>query len=433
MNVCVVGLWHLGTVTAACLATSGGHQVTGLDFDPPVIAALSAGKPPLFEPGLEALVQSALASGHLGFTSDIATAVEDADVVWITYDTPVDDDDRADVDFVIERAARLFPYLADDQLVLVSSQVPVGTTVRMARMFAAQTRDRTVGFGYSPENLRLGKAIDAFTHPDRIVVGVRSEADRVKVNCLLRPFCDRIVWMSVESAEMTKHALNAFLASSITFINEVAVVCEQVGADATDVAQGLKSDARIGTKAYLSPGGAFAGGTLARDIVFLSELGQIHGVPTHMLSSIKASNDAHRQWAERRLSDVLGDLTGKTVAIWGLTYKPGTDTLRRSSAVELCEWLRTRGAAVRAHDPAVTHLPHELSAFVLLADSALGAADGASALVVATPWPEYRELPSVALATRMVRPLVLDAGRFLGETLGASADIEYLSVGKARV
>jgi UDPglucose 6-dehydrogenase len=432
VKVCVVGLWHLGTVTAACLAASGGHHVTGLDFDPSVIANLSAGTPPLFEPGLDALVQSALGSGHLAFTTDAATAIKDADVVWIAYDTPVDDDDRADVEYVIERTARLFPHLDDGQLVLISSQLPSGTTRRIERMFASESCGRAVGFGYSPENLRLGNAIDAFTRPDRSVIGVRSEADRVKAARLLKPFSDRIVWMSVESAEMTKHALNAFLASSITFINEIAALCEQVGADATEVAQGLKSERRIGPKAYLSPGGAFAGGTLARDVVFLSDLGGIHGVPTHMLSSIKASNDAHRQWAERRLSELLGDVAGKTVAIWGLAYKPGTDTLRRSSAVELCEWLHARGAAVRAHDPAVRLLPLELSAYVQLADSALGAADAASALVVATPWPEYRDLAPVELVARMARPLVLDASRFLGDTFGSHADIEYVSVGKAR-
>jgi UDPglucose 6-dehydrogenase len=228
--------------------------------------------------------------------------------------------------------------------------------------------------------------------------------------------------MSVESAEMTKHAINAFLAISVTFINEIAALCEQVGADATEVERGLKTEARIGPKAYVSPGAAFAGGTLARDIVFLSGLGQTKGVATHLLSSVKASNDAHRHWAERRLAQV---------AIWGLTYKPGTDTLRRSSAVELCQWLASQGADVRAHDPAVKSLPAELAAQVHLADSALSAVEGASALIVATPWPEYREVVAGDVAARMAGRLVLDANRFLGKTLGACASIEYLSVGKA--
>jgi UDPglucose 6-dehydrogenase len=430
MKVCVLGLWHLGTVTAACLA-AGGHDVIGVDFDPAVVAGLAAGKPPLFEPGLEDLVAAGLASGRLRFTADVAAAVKDADVVWVAYDTPVDDEDRADVEYVVERVARLFPHLQAGMLVLLSSQVPVGTTRRLEQMFASESRGRSVGFGYSPENLRLGKAIDVFTHPDRVVAGVRTEAAREKVMALLRPFTDRIEWMSVESAEMTKHALNAFLATSVTFINEIAALCEQVGADATEVERGLKSEARIGPKAYLSPGGAFAGGTLARDVVFLSELGRGTGVPTHLLSSVKVSNDAHREWAQRRLSQLLGGVEGKTIAVWGLTYKPGTDTLRRSSAVELCQWLGAHGARVRAHDPAVRSLPDGLAAQIELVSSAPGAVVGAAALVVATPWPEYRDIDPGEACAGMARRLVLDANRFLGQTLGRDSGIEYVSVGRA--
>jgi UDPglucose 6-dehydrogenase len=300
-------------------------------------------------------------------------------------------------------------------------------------MFASESGGRRVGFGYSPENLRLGKAIDVFTHPDRVVAGVRAEADRETVIELLRPFTLRIEWMSIESAEMTKHAINAFLATSVTFINEIAALCEQVGADAREVERGLKSEARIGPKAYLSPGEAFAGGTLARDVVFLSQLGQVHKVATHLLSSVKPSNDAHRHWVEQRLSQLLGGLAGTTIGVWGLTYKPGTDTLRRSGAVELCQWLHAQGARVRAYDPAVRALPAGLAAQVELTESAAAAVDGASALVVATPWPEYRAIAASDIAARMARRLVLDANRFLGETLGRRQDIEYVSVGAYRL
>jgi UDPglucose 6-dehydrogenase len=236
--------------------------------------------------------------------------------------------------------------------------------------------------------------------------------------------------MSVESAEMTKHALNAFLALSVTFINEVATLCEQVGADAAEVARGLKSESRIGPRAYLSPGGAFAGGTLARDITFLSTLGSEHHVRTDLLSAVKSSNDAHRQWAQRRLTDLLGNLSGKTVAVWGLTYKPGTDTLRRSSSVELCEWLLQQGATVRAHDPAVRALPPSLAGRVQLADDALAAARGADALVVSTPWPDYRGISATEVASRMAGRLVLDGNGFLAETLGTHPGIAYARVGQ---
>jgi UDPglucose 6-dehydrogenase len=287
-----------------------------------------------------------------------------------------------------------------------------------------------VEFAYSPENLRLGKAIAAFMQPDRVVVGVRSVAARERIVELLRPITDRIEWMSVESAEMTKHALNAFLATSIAFINEVAVLCEQVGADAAEVERGLKSEQRIGPRAALSPGGAFAGGTLARDVVFLSQLGRRRGVQTALLSAIKPSNDGHRTWAQQRLEQLLDGVSGKTVAVWGLTYKPGTDTLRRSSAIELCRWLADRGAAVRAHDPAVKSLPADLAARVTLTDDPRSATDGASALVVSTPWPEYRLVAAGDIVARMKRPLILDANRFTQETLGATAGIEFVSVGR---
>jgi UDPglucose 6-dehydrogenase len=430
MNVCVFGLWHLGSVTAACLA-SAGHTVVGLDTDAATVEGLSAGKPPLFEPGLEEMVRRETASGRLRFTTDRSAALAGADVVWITFDTPVDEDDRADVDSVVRAVASLFPALRDGVTVMVSSQVPVGTTKRLEELFAREAAGRRAAFAYSPENLRLGKAIEVFTHPDRVVVGVRGKEDRAPIAALLEPMTTQIEWMSVESAEMTKHALNAFLATSVTFINEIAALCERVGADASEVERGLKTEARIGPKAYLSPGGAFAGGTLARDIMFLAGLGEATHVPTHVLAAVKASNDAHRGWAQRRLTDTLGDLHGRTVAIWGLTYKPGTDTLRRSSAVELAQWLHAQGAAVRAHDPAVRSLPDALKPALQLADDPVAALEGADALVVATPWPAFKAIDAGAVGGRLKSGVVLDANRFLGATLGALPGIRYFSVGRA--
>ena len=429
MKVCVLGLWHLGTVTAACLA-AGGHDVTGLDFDAATIAQLRAGQPPLFEPGLEDLVKRGLAGHRLRFTDNARDGVAGAEVVWVTYDTPVDDQDRADVEYVVERVMRLFPYLEADTLVLISSQLPVGSTRRLEQAYAAAKTGRPVTFGYSPENLRLGKAISVFTQPDRVVAGVRSLADRARVSALLQPFTDRIEWMSVESAEMTKHALNAFLATSVTFINEIAAVCEQVGADAKEVERGLKSEARIGPKAYLGPGGAFAGGTLARDIAFLTQIGAEQAVPLHLIPGVRASNDEHKLWPRRRLQALLGELSGRRIAVWGLTYKPGTDTLRRSSAVELCQWLASQGATVQAHDPAVRALPDELGAVIQLQPTALTALTGAVALVIATEWPEYQALAGVAiLAAMRPNPIVIDANRFLSKTLDGRSDVRYAAVG----
>ena len=429
MTVCVYGLWHLGSVTAACLAAAG-HEVIGLDRDRETIVRLTHGKAPVMEPGLDDLIARGIVANRLRFTTEASDAVRSAEVVWITLDTPVDAEDRADVESVVNGVAALFPHLRDGTLVLISSQLPVGTTRRLEELFEKSAGGRRASFAYSPENLRLGKAIDVFTRPDRVVLGVRSPRDRDKVAELLRPFTDRIECMAVESAEMTKHALNAFLATSVTFINEIAALCERVGADAADVARGLKSESRIGPGAYLSPGGAFAGGTLARDIMFLSQLGHDRSVATHLLSSVKTSNDAHRQWAQRRLADLVGPLDGRTIAVWGLTYKPGTDTLRRSSAVELCEWLHLRGAIVRAHDPAVRELPPTLARAIELIPDAAGAVAGASALVVATPWPEYRAMNAALVAEQMAGRLVLDANGFLAATLGRDPGLDYVTVGK---
>jgi UDPglucose 6-dehydrogenase len=429
MKVCVQGLWHLGTVTASCLAL-GGHHVTGLDFDESVIADLRNGKPPLFEPGLEDLVKKGIRAGVLDFSTDPAQAVRDAQVIWLAYDTPVDEDDNADVDYVVERVSRIFPYLKTGQELLISSQLPVGTSKRLEALFAKTRPDADVSFSYSPENLRLGKAISVFTQPDRVVIGVRCDKSRKVFTELMIPFTDHIEWMSVESAEMTKHALNAFLATSVAFINEIAAICEQVGADAKEVERGLKSESRIGPKAYLGPGGAFAGGTLARDITFLSKIGHEHELPLYLFSAIRASNDAHKDWPRRRLTQLLGGLRNKTIAVWGLTYKPGTDTLRRSGAIELCQWLIEQGSQVQAHDPLIKQLPEQYSA-IRLCRSPLESAQNADALVLTTEWPDYRAISMSEVIAAMRQPLILDANRFLSATLEAQTNVIYVTVGKA--
>ena len=429
MKVCVVGLWHLGTVTAACLA-SGGHKVTGLDFDQQIITDLKNGKPPLFEPELEDLISKGLASSALNFSSDPAEALQCAQVIWVAYDTPVDENDKADVEYVVDRVSQIFPYLEAGQEVLISSQLPVGTSKRLELLFAQSRPNIDVSFSYSPENLRLGKAISVFTHPDRVVIGVRNEKSRNVFAELLAAYTDHIEWMSIESAEITKHALNAFLATSVTFINEIAAICEQVGADAKEVERGLKSESRIGPKAYLGPGGAFAGGTLARDIAFLTQIGQQKDLPLHLIPAVRSSNDAHKNWPRRRLAQLLGDLAGQTVAIWGLTYKPGTDTLRRSSAIELCQWLLSHNVQVKAHDPAVKSLPKDLTA-IQLCSLPIEAAEGADALVIATEWPDYRAVSLLEAIAVMRSSIILDANRFLVDQIKSISDVTYIAVGKA--
>ncbi|SHI27715.1 UDP-glucose dehydrogenase family protein [Pollutimonas bauzanensis] len=426
MKICVQGLWHLGSVTAACLA-SIGHEVVGLDSDEHSIDGLNAGKAPLFEPGLDGLLASGLEAGRLSFTNSIAVAVAGAQVLWVTFDTPVDEDDKADVDFVMARVMEVLPELDAGTLVLVSSQMPVGSIRRLEAFAQTNLAGKQLGFASSPENLRLGKALDVFLKPDRVVVGVRTSKDRGVLEELLAPITDRIEWMSVESAEMTKHAINAFLATSVTFANEIASICEVVGADAKEVERGLKSEMRIGPKAYLSPGGPFAGGTLARDIEFLGAEGRSNALLTPLLSSIRASNDEHKNWPRRQLLDQFTSLKGVAVAIWGLTYKPGTDTLRRSLAVELCDWLLEQGADVHVHDPVVRQLPQRWEGKLTSHENALEAVIDADALVIGTEWPDFQSL-AVGLAAARPGMIVIDANRHLYAAVKDSG-LRYIAVG----
>lgn len=429
MNIAVVGLWHLGSAYSACLA-GAGHRVIAIDEDAQVIANLRVGRPPVAEPGLAELIVKELAGNHIEYTTDVSRVAQ-ASVVWVTYDTPVDEEDRADAAFVLNRIGGLFPHLKDGTLAIVSSQLPAGTCRAVEAAFAAVSAGRTVYFACSPENLRLGSAIEVFLRPDRVVMGVRNARARELAAEALAPITDRIEWMSVESAEMTKHAINAFLATSVVFMNEIAALCEKLGADAGEVSRGLKSDARIGPKAYLRPGGAFAGGTLARDIAFLTQLADTCGLDGELFTAVGQSNQQQKSWTIRRLGDVLGSLPGRRVAVWGLTYKPGTDTLRRSSSVETCKALAAAGAKVSAHDPAIRQLPSDLAAVMSLAGSPAEALAGAEALLVLTQWPEYRQIAAADIVGRMARPVVLDPNGFLEKTLAGQSGLTYLKVGKA--
>ncbi len=430
MKVCVLGMWHLGSVTAACLSTLG-HETVGFDPDPAVVEKLRQGAVPVAEPGLSALVKKGMVAGVLSFTADLQSALKGASVAWVAYDTPVDDDDRADVAFVSARIKEVFPFLADGATVVISSQMPVGSTRAIEDQWLAESQGRRVTFVYSPENLRLGKAIDAFLGAERIIVGARTSSIPAVIE-MLGPLSERVIWMSVESAEMTKHALNAFLALSVTFINELAVLCESVGADAKQVERGLKTDVRIGPKAYLGPGAAFAGGTLARDVEFLRAIGEQQQRPTALLDGLADSNSRHREWPINRIAQSLGEIAGSRIAVWGLTYKPGTNTLRRSDSVQVCNALVGRGATVVAHDPTVRNRPGELHPDVRVASTAREAAAGADVLLIATAWPEYQAVDLDDLFAALKQPVVIDASRALGDRVAADRRFRYLSVGSTQ-
>ena len=429
MKVCVLGLWHLGTVTSACLA-SYGYDVVGLDHDKDLVKNLGKGQLPVFEPGLGDLVEKGLTKGRLCYSTDIKYSLKDTNVIWITFDTPVNENDTADVEFVVKQITELYPHLPNGSIVLVSSQLPVGTTRHLKHLYDQKFSNRSVSFACSPENLRLGSAISAFTQPERIVVGIINDADREILKTLINPITNCIKWMSVESAEMTKHALNAYMAATVAFTNEVATLCEAVGADAKQVEVGLKSDQRVSPKAYLSPGAAFGGGTLGRDITFLSQIAQNYKKSAYLINAVKKSNEAHLEWTYKKLSTLLDGFHNKIITVLGLTYKPGTDTLRRSNSVDLCKKISEQGSQVHAHDPAVKTLPEELTNYIKLYSSPISAMENASVLVIATEWPDYLELDAQIVISQMNSPIVIDPNRFLADTLGSVSEIVYATVGK---
>lgn len=418
MKIAVLGLWHLGSVTAACCAEH--FSVTGLDPDDVLIAGLKEGRAPIMEPGLDALLQEGIRQGRLGFTTDERQACQDADILWICDDTPVDADDVADTEYVLTRVRRAAQHLPSGAVLIVSSQMPVGTCGKLQEEFPE------LHVVCCPENLRLGKALEVFRSPERIVLGVRDADTKARLEPIFSKWSQNLLWMSPESAEMTKHGINTFLAMSVTFMNELAKLCEKTGANAREVEQGLKSESRIGPRAFLRAGGAFAGGTLARDVVALTRIAAEKSEPLRLIPCIKESNDQHKLWALQRLKEELGDLKGRPVAIVGLTYKPGTDTLRRSLAVELCHALLNEGVDVRAYDPAIRSQPSEIGNAVwhaIMAD----AVAGADAVVVCTGWPEIREADWGMLLGKMRRPFILDADGFISSP---PTGARYLSVGR---
>jgi UDPglucose 6-dehydrogenase len=420
-RIAVLGLWHLGCVTAACCAKH--FQVTGLDFDKENIAKLNSGKAPLLEPGLDELITKGMVAKKLSFTTDAKAACANADILWLCYDTPVNESDESDVELVLANLRKALAHLPKDALVLISAQLPVGTCRTLEKEFPQ------FHFACSPENLRLGKAIDSFEKAERVIVGIRNETKKKVLEKLFTPFTQQILFMRTESAEMVKHALNSFLALSIAYINEIARLCERVGADAKEVSQGLKSEPRIGPRAYLGPGGPFAGGTLARDVVTLTKLAEREGEKISVIPAIKHSNDLHRGWAFARLRSQLGDLRGKKIAVLGLTYTANTNTLRRSAAVELCKKLLTAGASVSAFDPAVKSLPDELKSISLGSEIA-EALKGADATVVCTEWPQFRQADWPKIVGQMRGKIFIDANRFLGNELKNIAGVGHFSVGQ---
>jgi UDPglucose 6-dehydrogenase len=431
MKIAIIGLWHQGVVGAACL-TDRGHEVVGADADAARIAELKKGRAPLFEPGLDALLAKGLASGRLSFVADYAEAVRGAPVVFVMFDTPVDENDESDLRGIFAAFEAMAPALEPHAAILVTAQVPVGTCDRLLETLRRSAPACSATIAYMPENLRLGQAIERFMAPPLPVIGCDDGETFARLRDVFAPLGQQWHHVSLRTGEMVKHALNSFLALSICFANELGNICDAVGADGKRVGEMLRLEPRIGSKAMLLPGLGFAGGTLARDMQTLRRLGRELGVDTPLLDGAWRGNEEQNRLVLHKLSRALPGLSGARIAVLGLTYKPDTSTLRRSAAIAVIADLINAGAEVGTHDPRADRDELRACGGFAFHEDPMSAVSGADALILMTPWREYRDLDFQEVKRRMKGAYVLDtAGLWQADRL-KELGFAYDEIGRGR-
>lgn len=419
----VIGLWHLGSVYAASLARLG-HSVTGFDYDTEVVTNLQNGKPPLFEPELDETLASYKTT--LRFTSDSKELFAGKDYLFVTFDLPVNDMDIVDTALIQKTFPLIAEHIQEKTCVVVSSQVPLGTCRTLVQLLSEQNKQNPVI--YFPENLRLGTAFESFLQPDRVILGSDSqnamkqfEQDFSELRC-------PVISMKLESAEMVKHALNTYLALCVSYSSEISDICELLGADMREVITALKTDKRVSPKAPLNPGLGFAGGTLGRDIQSLQALGNQHDYDTKLMKTIYRVNQDRLPSLIQKMKRVFSTLKDKKINILGLTYKPGTNTLRRSMSLGLAELLHAEGAVISAFDPVITdEVPSH--PYIQVASSAEEACHQADMLVVMTEWPDFTEINPLLLAKAMKQAVIIDTKNVLDGKAYSDAGFRYMGTG----
>ena len=433
MRIAMIGAGYVGLVSGACFAEFG-VDVTVMDVDPERIAGLHAGRMPIYEPGLEKLVADNVKDGRLSFTTDLAAAVRGADAVFLAVGTPARrGDGHADLTYVYA-AAEQVARAAEGPLVLVTkSTVPVGTGREVRAIVRRARPEVPISVASNPEFLREGSAIGDFMRPDRVVIGVEDERAETVLKRLYRPLYlieTPVLAVSLESAELIKYAANAFLATKITFINEIADLCEKVGADVHDVARGMGLDGRIGRK-FLHPGPGYGGSCFPKDTLALARTAQDAGSPVRLVETTIAVNEARKERMAERILEALGpEPKGKRLGVLGVTFKPETDDMRDAPSLVILPRLVAAGVEVRAFDPQPAHARQALPAAVGFADSAIGAAEGADAVVVLTEWNEFRALPPDRLKAAMKGDVILDLRNVWDPAAMRAAGFTYSSIGR---
>jgi UDPglucose 6-dehydrogenase len=432
MKIAVIGSGYVGLVAGACLAESG-NDVICADIDREKIDGLIRGQIPVYEPGLEPLISNNVAAGRLRFTTDVARSVRDSDIVFIAVGTPPDEDGSADLQHVLAVARTIGESMNGEKIVITKSTVPVGTAKRVRAEIEPRT-DHTVHVCSNPEFLKEGAAIEDFMKPDRVVLGVDSERAARVLRDLYGPFVrtgHEILIMDVPSAEITKYAANSMLAMRISFMNSIAQLCEKAGADVDSVRQGIGSDTRIG-HSFLFPGAGYGGSCFPKDVRALARTMSEVGADASILRAVEEVNHRQKRVLLERIVERLGeDLTGRTVAVWGLSFKPNTDDMREAPSIVTIEAMLERGARVVAHDPvAIEEARRIFGDRVEFAVVNYDALQGAAALVIHTEWHPYRRPDFARMLDAMERPLVLDGRNLYDPQQMADRGFEYFCIGR---
>ncbi|MGD0865506.1 MAG: UDP-glucose/GDP-mannose dehydrogenase family protein [Rhizomicrobium sp.] len=432
MRIAMIGTGYVGLVSAACLSEFG-HDVVCVDKDVAKIAGLNAGKVPIFEPGLDEVVAANAKAGRLSFTDDLASAVPGADAVFIAVGTPSRrGDGHADLSFVFGAAEEIAAALEGYTVVVTKSTVPVGTGRKVEDIIRKLRPTADFDVASNPEFLREGSAIEDFRRPDRVIVGCETERARAVVEEIYRPLYlheTPIVFTSRETSELIKYAANAFLATKITFINEMADLCEKVGADIQDVARGIGLDGRIGSK-FLHAGPGFGGSCFPKDTLALLKTSHDSGAPARIVETVVEVNEARKRLMAGKIVEAFGGVSGKTVAVLGLTFKPNTDDMREAPSLVIVPVLQAAGARVRGYDPEGMKEAKKLLN-IELCDDAYEAIAGADGVVILTEWNEFRALDLARLRSLLSRPLMVDLRNIYRPTHMAEAGFTYVSVGRS--
>lgn len=426
VRLVVVGCGYVGAVTAACLAELG-HRVLGIDIDEGRVRALQRGSSPVYEPGLEPLIQGGLASGRLSFSSSYFESI-DAEIVFITVNTPASQEGAADLRAVRDVVTALGPRLAPGTILVNKSMVPIGTGELVEGM-AARSGARDVSVVSNPEFLREGSAVHDFLHPERVVLGSNDPAAAQRVSRLYEPLGAPIQCVDIRTAEMIKYASNAFLATKISFINEIANICESLGADVLEVARGMGTDSRIGER-YLQPGLGWGGSCFPKDVRALALMAAVHGAHPQLLRSVMDINAGQRLRTVQKVREGLGGLERRRVLVLGGTFKPDTDDVRNSPALEVASLLEVEGACVAVYDPVLKRRPVGPIDNIEVVGSILDGARGADAVVLGTDWPEFQAIDFVRLARAMRGDLIVDARDCLDPVVVHAAGLRYRCLGR---